>query len=270
MVTRVLRRAVVAVLAAAVATQIVGCGRSHEPDSYTWRGDVAPGAWVRIDNVNGPIRVARAEGREAVVTATKRYRGRRPEMVRMLSERAGADVQLCAAYGSRASKCSQRGGSHTGLLGRLFRRTSPTEMEFVVAVPAGVRVQARTVNGNVVVADAGSEIRATTVNGSVVIGASGGPVRARTVNGSVTARLAALAPGAAVALASTNGRVTAMLPASLDAALDLATTNGRISSDFPLAPSTPRAHRLHGIVGTGGRPVELKTVNGDVRLEQVR
>jgi hypothetical protein len=270
MVTRVLRRAIVAGLAAALATQVVGCGHTREPNSYTWRGEVAPGAWVRISNVNGPIRVARAEGQEVVVTATKRFRGRHPQTVRMLTQREGRDVRVCAVWGSRHSGCTQRGISGVGLLGRLFRQTSPTAMDFVVAVPGGVRVQAATVNGDVVVADALGEVRASATNGSVTVGASGGPIRARTVNGPITARLAALAPGAAVTLASTNGAITAMLPAALDASIDLARTNGRIATDFLLAPSTPRARRLHGVLGAGGRPVELKTVNGDVRLEQVR
>ena len=270
MVPRVLRRAIVAMLAAALATQVVGCRHSREPDTYSWRGEIAPGAWVRIANVNGPIRVARAAGPEVVVTATKRYRGRRPQTVRMVAGREGRDVRICAVWGTRSSGCNQRRISAVGLLGRLFRQTSPTTMDFVVAVPAGVRVQAATVNGDVIVADVLGEVRASATNGSVTVGASGGPIRAHTVNGPITARLAALSPGAAVTLASTNGAITAMLPAALDASIDLTTTSGHIATDFPLAPSTPRARRLHGVLGAGGRPVELKTVNGDVRLEQVR
>jgi DUF4097 and DUF4098 domain-containing protein YvlB len=143
-------------------------------------------------------------------------------------------------------------------------------MELTVAVPAGVRVQAKTVNGSVTVADVAGEVDARATNGDVTVGASVGPVHARSVNGSVLASVGDLAPGAPVSLRSTNGSVTAMLPATLAAALDLSTTNGRVSSDFPLAPTTPRARRLHGVIGGGGRAVELTTVNGNVRLEQAR
>lgn len=267
---RTCARVAVTALPAFCATLIAGCNRAAGPDSYNWRGPVTQGSWVRITNVNGPVRVARANGTDVVVTARRTYRGRRPEPVRMFAERSGNDVRICAVNGANATGCSSRSRG-VGILTRILRRYSPTTMEFTVAIPNGVHVQATTVNGSVIVADAAGEVEARSTNGDVTVAGAGGPFHARSVNGSVLASVSDLAPGAPVELRSTNGSVTAMLPPSLAAALDLSTTNGSVTSDFPLAPTTRRARRLHGVIGGGGnRTVELHTVNGNVRLEQAR
>lgn len=257
------------VLAAVTTAALAGCGRAHGPDRYAWHGEVAPGGWLRIHNANGAVRVARASGAEAVVTAVRTYRGRRPEPVRMVTERRGADVIACVAWGD-AERCDERGPRRArGLLARLLRGDGATDLAFVVAVPAGVRVEATTVNGRVTIADAPGEVIAKSVNGSVVVGAVEGPVRASSVNGSVTARVAALAPGAAVSLSTRNGSVTALLPATLDASVRASTTNGRIATDFPGVTVARGARSLETVLGAGSHEVSLRTVNGGVRVQRL-
>lgn len=262
-------RAVVSAMAALVAMLVVGCGGPREPDTYSWRGQVGPGSQVQVRNVNGAVRVGRATGSEVVVRATKSYRGRRAEPVRLVTERRGDDLRICAAYGRSAESCDDRSGPNLGFVERLLRNYSRTQMEIVVALPAGARLDASTVNGSVTVAD-GGDVSASTTNGSVTVAASGGPVRARSVNGSIVASVGSLAPGAEVTLTSVNGSVSAMVPRTLNAAVDLGTTNGRLASDFPLGALTARTHRVHAVLGAGGTPVVLRTVNGSVRLEAQR
>jgi hypothetical protein len=258
------------------AAPLAGCGSDRGPtrteSAFQWRGTVPAGGWVRIRDLNGAVRVGRAPGNEAVITATRKYRGRRPQAVRFVAERDANGVTACAVWGDEGECSAERyengSSSHRGWFSRIFngRRGGNVTVDYVVAVPAGVRIDASTVNGRVTIADATSEVIARSVNGPVTIGGVGGPVNARSVNGRVNARFDQLASGASIELKTVNGSVTALLPPSVDADVALETTNGRVTSDFPLAVREGGRRVLRGTLGAGGRRVALESVNGSVKL----
>lgn len=260
--------------AALLLAPLAACGHDDAAaDSFAWSQAVPAGGWVRVRNLNGSVRVARASGPTVRISATKRYKGRRPETVRFLTAADGGGAVVCAVWGSSGGRCSANGysggkqGGRSFLRDLLFRRSS-VAVDFVVALPPGVRLDASTVNGKLTIADAAGEVKARNVNGSIVIDARGGPVDASTVNGSVLARVADLAPGAGLKLGSVNGSVTAMVPPSIDGDLDLQTTNGRVVSELPVPGQQASRRAIRGTLGAGGRSVSLHTVNGSVRLER--
>ena len=258
------------------AAPLAGCGSDRGPtrteSAFQWRGTVPAGGWVRIRDLNGAVRVGRAPGREAIITATRKYRGRHPQAVRFVAEPDANGVTACALWGDEGECSAERyengSSSHRGWFSRIFnrRRGGNVTVDYVVAVPAGVRIDASTVNGRVIIADATSEVIARSVNGPVTIGGAGGPVSARSVNGRVNARFDQLAAGVSVELKTVNGSVTALLPPSVDADVALQTTNGRATSDFPLAMREGNRRVLRGTLGAGGRRVALESVNGSVKL----
>jgi hypothetical protein len=268
-------------LAALAILPLAGCdhdrdgGPSHTEPAFQWRGTVPAGGWVRIRDLNGSVRVGQARGAETVITATRRYRGRDPQRVRFVAQPDANGVTACALWGEGGECTAERyenrrsGGSRSWfarLLALGGRRGGGVTVDYVVAVPAGVRIDARTVNGRVIVADATSEVVAHSVNGTVTVGGAGGPVRLQTVNGRVNARLDRLAAGASVELKTVNGSVSAFLPSTVDADVALATTNGRVQSDFPLASPEGGRRSLRGTLGAGGRRIALESVNGSVKL----
>ncbi|MDF1504999.1 DUF4097 family beta strand repeat-containing protein [Roseisolibacter sp. H3M3-2] len=252
---------------------LAGCdadsGPSRTEQAFRWAGEVPAGGWVRVRDLNGSVRVARAPGREVVITATRRWRGRRPQEVRFVAERDGGNVTACALWGGRG-ECSAEhyggGERRRGWFQRLFDRRASVSVDYLVALPAGVGVDARTVNGRVIVADVASEVVARTTNGSIVLGAAGGRVDAQTVNGSVRARLDGLPAGARVALRTVNGSVTALLPEAASAEVALKTVNGRVKSEFPVQVSHGDRRSLRGTLNGGQARVALETVNGSVTL----
>jgi hypothetical protein len=259
--------------AALLLAPLAACGHDDAAsDTFAWSQPVSPGGWVRVRNLNGSVRVARGAGPSVRISATKRYKGKRPEAVRFMTATDGGGATVCAVWGS-SGRCSASGysggkqGGRSFLRDLLFRRSS-VAVDFLVALPPGVRLDASTVNGKLTIADAAGEVKARSVNGSIVLDARGGPVDASTVNGSVLARVADLAPGAGVKLGSVNGSVTAMVPPSMDGDLDLQTTNGRVSSELPVPGQQASRRALRGTLGAGGRSLSLHTVNGSVRLER--
>jgi hypothetical protein len=259
-----------ALLAAAAVACAPDSGRSHSEQAFRWAGEVPAGGWVRVRDLNGSVRVARAPGSQVVITATRKWRGRSPQRVRFVAERDAEGVTACALWGGdgecspdRYEGTSRRRG---GWLERMFFKRSSVSVDYLVAVPAGVRVDARTVNGGVTIADVTSEVVARTTNGSITLGTAGGRVSGRTVNGSVRARLDGWRAGGAVELKTVNGSVTALLPADASAEVALETTNGRVKSEFPVAVSHGDRRSLRGTLGGGGGRVALETVNGSVTL----
>ena len=66
-----------------------------------------------------------------------------------------------------------------------------------------------------------------------------------------------------------NGEIALTLPNALDADLHAETLNGSITSDFPITVTGQVSRRrLSGTIGSGGRPLDLQTVNGSITLKR--
>ena len=245
--------------------------RPSGPD-FTWDGAMQAGRTLYVRNLNGTIRVTKADGDRASVVATKRWRRGDPADVRVEQVKASntGDVIICAFWGER-STCDERGyRSHNDNDGWNWRgNRNDVSVEFTVKLPVGVRVVVTSVNGEVSVEDATAEVEASSVNGSVWAASSGGPVVAHSVNGDVRARMSSRGTKD-LKFSSVNGTVIVQVPENTDAELSMSTVNGSVQSDFPVTISgklNPR--RLHATLGKGGPLIEMRTVNGDVRLRKV-
>jgi hypothetical protein len=253
---------------ACVAQPVHGQVRRTEPDAFTWSGRIPQGRWITVRNVNGTVEVSPATGDRVEVTATRITRRGDPQFVRFEVQKFGAgeqDVLVCALWGENAS-CDE-----TGYRSRGDRRSHDNEVSvhFQVRVPAGVKIGAYSVNGEVRVRDASSEVDAATTNGSVIVSTTGGPVNAHTTNGNVRATMGRFDFNTDLAFETTNGSVVAEFSEDLNAEVDLRTVNGRFVTDFPVTITgriDPR--RLRAKLGKGGPRVHLATVNGNVELRK--
>ena len=266
----VLGAAVPALFACTSMRAYAQTGRSSDTP-FTWSGTVREGRWVYVRNLNGPLRVEQGTGDKVEVRAEKRWRRGDPEDVKITVRQVGAgggDVIVCALWNDR-STCDEDGyHSHSDGWWR-NNDHNDVQVEFVVRLPAGVKVDASTVNGRVEIDGATSNVVAHTVNGSIDARSTGGAVTAHTTNGDVMVSSARL-DGDHTEFSTVNGTITVSLPASVNADVEMHTVNGRLSSDFPLTVEgsfSPR--RLHATLGKGGPTLRLSTVNGSIRLRKL-
>ena len=100
----------------AIATSLAAAGtvsaqqKSNDRD-FTWDGRISSGHWLYVRDLNGSIRVEKATGDRAEVTAVKRWRRGNPEDVRIETRRLGGDdgdVIICAFWTDNAS-CDEDG-----------------------------------------------------------------------------------------------------------------------------------------------------------------
>jgi hypothetical protein len=240
--------------------------------TWSYRKRLSPGQGVWVRDMRGAITVEPARGDSLEVTAVKSFSGSDPGSVRVVAVPTSDGVAICALWGDEdegdgedGGRCGpgdeyKAGNAHGNDVG----------VQFTVRLPRGVRIRATTVTGAVRVTGATAPIIAGTVDGSVFAETMKGPIQAYSVNGSVHATVHGFADTGAVKLTTVNGSVTLELLDGLDATVSANTINGAISSDFPLT-TTGRfvARHATGVIGDGGRRVELNAVNGSVRLKRI-
>jgi hypothetical protein len=231
---------------------------------FRWQGQLAAGQTIEVRGINGNIRATGVPGADAEVTAVKRARRSDPDSVRINVVQHGNGVTICAVYltsssGSQRNDCNQQGNN---------LRDNDVQVDFTVRVPTGINLVARTVNGNVEADSTSANADVKTVNGNVQFSAAGYG-QAETVNGSITASLQRADWTEPLKFSTVNGGITVDLPTDTNADVRAQVVNGNITSDFPMLVSgrlDPRRANL--TLGSGGRTLDLKTVNGSIALRR--
>jgi hypothetical protein len=250
-----------------LAATAAGAQERRSDRAFTWEGTLPAGRWLYVRNLNGPVRVERASGNRVEVEGTKRWRRGDPDQVRIEMKKAGDDVVICAVW-HESTRCDEEGYRTRSEGWRDRDRNNDTSVEFVVRLPAGVKLVTSSVNGGLDIRGASAEVEASTVNGSIDAASSGGPVKATTVNGSITVRMGEVGQGD-LDFKTVNGSIEVWVPGNLDADVDMRTVNGRVESDFAMTLSgriNPR--HIRAKIGEGGRRISFSTVNGSVELRK--
>jgi hypothetical protein len=248
---------------AVVAAPVLARAAAKQED-FHWSGSVAAGGAVEIKGVNGGIVATGGPAGAVEVSALKKGRKSDPSEVKIdVVEHAGG-VTICAVYPTEGTpnECAPGEG------GRMKVRDNDVNVEFTVKVPAGVRFVGRTVNGGITATGISADAEAHTVNGGVEV-ESGGIARAETVNGGIKASLGRADWAGELKLKTVNGGIEVSVPAGLSADVKAATVNGDIETDFPLSVTGRiNRRRLQGTIGSGGRLLEMETVNGGIELRK--
>lgn len=231
--------------------------------TWTYRARIRPGQVVWVRDLRGSIAVEPGRGESLEVVAVRQFSGSDPQSVRLVTVPTHDGIAICALWGdSTAGRCGSGDDYNAG-----SAHDNDVGVEFTVRLPRGVPIHATTVTGSIRVVGATAPVVAGTVDGEIDAETIGGPVQAFSVNGDVRAAVRGFADTGAVKVTTVNGSVTLELPADVDARVSANTVNGDITSDFPLTTSGKLvAHHAHGVIGDGGRRIELNAVNGSVRL----
>jgi hypothetical protein len=275
------------VLAALLAS--ASAAAAQEP--FNWQGRIAAGKEIEIKGVIGDVRATASTGSEVQVSAT-RQRGREgnPQDVQIRVVEHEGGVTICSVYPGRGSnpsnQCDNGGGRDSNRANRDSNRDSnDTRVNFTVRVPAGVRFVGRTVVGDMDATGLRSDVDASTVSGNKRVSTTGtarassvsGDVEryttgygdASTVSGYITATLGRGSWPEPLDFRTVSGKITLTLPATTAAQVRAQSMTGRIQSDFPLEIDQRRMQaRATGTLGRGGRPLNLQTLSGDIRLRR--
>jgi DUF4097 and DUF4098 domain-containing protein YvlB len=240
-------------------------------EEFRWQGRVQSGQTIEIKGVNGNVRAEGYGGNQVEVVANKKGKQSDTKGVEIRVVEHAGGVTICAVYPS--ADASRPNDCQPGRAGNMNVNNNDVSVDFTVKVPAGVRFSGRTVNGEVEAERIGADVEASTVNGSININASG-IVEASTVNGSIKASMGNANWANELKFSTVNGSITLDFPSGLSAEMRAETLNGDVISDFPMniqgareeRPGRPK--RVTATIGSGGRNLVLKTINGDIRLRR--
>lgn len=261
-----MRRSTVAPLILAALALGTLPAAAQTPD-FRWHGRLAPGKRVEVKGVNGDVRAVATTGSEVEVTAAKHARRSDPDDVKIEVIEHEGGVTICAVYPTprrarRENTCEVGDSWHTNT------EDNDVTVDFEVKIPAGVQFGGQTVNGEMSAEGMKADVSAHTVNGSVRVTTTG-LAEASTVNGSVYVEMGRADWSDDLEFSTVNGSVTLILPAQLNTEIRASSVNGDLVTDYPMT-ITGRfgKRRMQGTIGSGGRSLNLSTVNGEIRLRK--
>ncbi len=257
-----MHRMIALTAAAALATAAAPAAGAQD---FEWSGRVAAGQAIEIKGVNGSIRATEASGSEVVVTAEKSGRGDHSAVTFEVIEHSDG-ITICAVYPTpddkRQNECAP------GHEGRMNTEDSKVSVDWEIQVPAGVRFLGKTVNGSITARGLSADSEVSTVNGDIRLTTTGW-AEASTVNGSLDIEVGRTDWQGTARFNTVNGSIEITMPGPVNTRVEASTVNGHFESDFPLTVRGrfgPRS--LEGVIGDGGRELELRTVNGEIRLRR--
>lgn len=234
---------------------------------FHWTGHLAAGKRLEIKGVNGAIRAMSTSGDQIDVSARKTAHRSDPDEVEIRVVPFEEGVTICAVYPT-PRRARHDNSCEPGDEWSSNTDNNDVEVDFTIKLPAGVDFVGRTVNGDLEADNLGADADVSTVNGSVDVTAAG-HVEATTVNGSIRASMGRSDWESIAKFTTVNGGITLTLPANLNADVRAETVNGDLETDFPLTVTGRFGPRhLRGTIGSGGRSLELSTVNGSIHLRK--
>lgn len=233
-------------------------------DALVWRGIVPAGASVMLRTARGDIDVVPSADDSVRVSGRMEWSSGDPDrVIRLSAAQDSAGVLVCAVWGD--GRCTAEDFNANFNVSR--RRRTDAKVHFRVEVPAGVRLDLVSIDGDIAAA-AAAPVLARSINGDVRVSTAVGPVRAETMNGSVDARMMSLSGTDSVIVKTLNGDAFAFLPEAVDAVAELSVVSGSVSTDFAL-PVASGGKKASGALGAGGRVVKVSTLNGTAALRKL-
>ena len=209
---------------------------------------------VSLENINGNVHVTSWSRNEVRVDAIKRASSQeRLEAIEIKIDSVPNALQIKTKYHQHFDN-------------------NPGAVEYTLTVPRTARLDKfELVNGGLDAEDLGGEVNASSVNGRIKVRGLSGGARLSVVNGHLEATFDRLDEPKTISLESVNGGIDVALPPDASVTLDASTVAGSIRDDFGL-PVTGHfvGHRLHGTLGDGRAQVELRDVNGTIKIRRAR
>lgn len=209
---------------------------------------------IDLSNVNGTVRIEAWDKDIVEIRAVK-----------TTQDRESALDQVCINVESKPDALS---------ISTQYHEESGVDVavDYTIHVPRHAHLNhLSTVNGTLRVTESEGIGELRTVNGNIEIYGGSGNVHAHTTNGNVYLEWKRAADASGAVAETTNGSVLLAIPANTRANLEAHCRNGSFSTSLPFimqGEDQPRV--LHGKLGQGGVPIQLGTVNGAIRVVELK
>ncbi len=207
-----------------------------------------------LSNVNGTVRIEAWDKDVVEVRAVKSTQDKESAL-----DQVSIDVDAKPDALSISTRYPQEGGVEVAV-------------DYTIHVPRRAHLNhLSTVNGTLRVTESEGIGDLHTVNGNIEIYGGSGNVHAHTTNGNVYLEWKRAPQTNGAVAETTNGSVLLAIPANTRASLEARCRNGSFSSELPFVMQGDEQPRVvHGKLGRGGVPIHLGTVNGAIRVVELK
>jgi hypothetical protein len=218
--------------------------------------ELATGARIEVQGVNGSVDVQTSDSRTTEVYVLRTAKNRDALNRRELTVEQTANGLLI-----KGSEAKRR-----GFWAHLFGGRSPNE-QVTIKAPRQIALALKGVNGRVMSGDIEGPLEVKGVNGKIELGQTSGSVEISGINGKVSIGLKSLDDRGA-RLSGVNGGIELRLGNGLNADLTARGMNGNVRSEIAevTVDKEDYGRNFSARIGTGGAPITISGINGNVRL----
>jgi DUF4097 and DUF4098 domain-containing protein YvlB len=217
-----------------------------------------PGARVEVRGINGSVEVNTADTDTADVRIVRTADS--PDDLEYGKVTVEASSTSLVVYGENHGA--------RGFWRWLWGGGGNVKQEVTLTLPRRVELATKGVNGPVKVGEVDGAVEVSGVNGRVEVAQSSGRSSVKGVNGSVRFGVAQLGDQG-MEIGGVNGNVEIRLKTLVNADVDAKGNNGNLTLNVPNVTWQERENfsSLRARLGTGGSPIDIKGVNGNIRFE---
>ena len=218
--------------------------------------ELQPGARVEVQGINGSVEVQTSDTKTAEVYVVRTAKNKE-----VLSRREVVVEQTATGLLVKGKEAR-----HTGFWEHLFGGRNPNE-QVTIKAPRQITLALKGVNGRVTSGDIDGPVEVKGVNGRIELGQTSGSAEISGVNGRISIGLKTLEGGGA-RFSGVNGGIELRLANGLNADLTARGMNGSVRSEIPevRVDKEEYGRSYSARIGTGGSPITISGVNGNVRL----
>jgi hypothetical protein len=236
----------------------VGAAEDNSPgvtgDETRKTFQLKPGARLFIQGINGRVEITTSETQTAEVFVKRT--GDSPASLRR------REITIEETSDGLVVRGKQ---NRVGIWDRLFGHNAREEV--TIKAPRQIALSFKGVNGSISTTDIEGAVEVKGVNGRVELGQTSGSAEISGVNGRISVGLKSLEGGGA-RFSGVNGGIELRLANGLNADLTARGMNGNVRSEIPEVTVDKEEYRrtYSARIGTGGAPITISGVNGNVRL----
>ena len=215
--------------------------------------ELAPGARVDVGGINGSVTIETSDTRTAEV-----YIERTASSDEALKRR-----QITIEADANRLRIKGETTDHN-FVAKLFG--SKASERVVLKLPRQISLSGKGVNGAFVVGELDGGIEISGINGKVHVASAAGTATLKGINGNVVFGMTRIEADG-ITLSGINGNIELQLPADLNADFDAKGMNGRVVAEIPnVVIDRGKRGTYWARIGSGGRGITAKGINGNIRL----
>ena len=217
--------------------------------------ELQPGARLEVQGINGKVEIQTSDTKTAEV-----YVLRTANCSESLSRREVVMEQTATGLVVRGKEAR-----HLGIWEHLFG-SNPSE-QVTIKAPRQIALSLKGINGRVTTGDIDGSLEVKAINGRVELGQASESAEISSINGNISVGLKQLGERGA-RFSGVNGGIELRLASGLNADLTAKGMNGSVRSDIAevTVDKVDHGSRYSARIGTGGAPITISGINGNVRL----